>query len=126
ATAAAIGLANTITDNVNDVREWYRKTIVADFFLRASTPNMASGMAADMPDEVGEQLPQIAGVLRTDPIRFIQAEANGQQVILIIRGFHDPELQAFDLESGDPADVRDQLKAGQVVLGSVFAQRTGL
>lgn len=126
AAAAAIGLANTVLDNVEDVRNWYRTTIVADYFLRASAPDMASGLAADLPDELGAELAEVEGVKSTDAIRFVRAEANGKQVILIIRGFDDPKLQAFDLVEGDPAEVRKLLEHGEVVLGSVFAERAGL
>src|SRR5262249_44792962 len=50
AIALGSGLANNIIDNVNDVRSWYRKTIIADFFVRAMAPDMATGQAADLPD----------------------------------------------------------------------------
>jgi putative ABC transport system permease protein len=126
AASAAIGLANTVLDNVNDVKKWYQKTIIADFFVHATTPDMASGVSADLPDELDEKIRQISGIKSIDAVRLVSAKAKGEPVILIVRSFDNPELQAFDLPSADPAEVRLQLKAGQTVVGSVFAQRAGV
>ena len=54
AAATGIGLANSVMDNVADVRSWYTKAIVADFFVRATEPSMATGLAPDLPDGVGD------------------------------------------------------------------------
>lgn len=126
AAAAAIGLANTVLDNVQDVKDWYHKSIIADYFVRATMPDMATGMAADLPDELGEKLAKIPGITSMDALRLVSAKVAGQPVVLIIRAFDKPELQQFDLVSGDPPEVRRRLQEGEVVVGSVFAQRAKL
>jgi putative ABC transport system permease protein len=126
AAASALGLANTVIDNIANVRNWAKKTIIADFFVRATAPDMATGLSADLPDGIDAEVLAVPGVEKIDGVRLVSAEAAGQQIILIVRGFNDADLQAFDLVAGDPDDVRAKLRAGEVVLGSVFAERAGL
>jgi putative ABC transport system permease protein len=126
AITAGVGLANSVMDNVQDVRDWYKKTIVADFFVRATTPDMSTGLAADMPDEVDGEIREIPGIISIEPIRLVAAKAADQQVVLIIRGFADPKLQEFEVVTGDPATVRQSLQEGGAVIGSVLAERTKL
>lgn len=126
AISTGIGLANSVIDNVNDVRNWYRKTIIADFFVRAMAPDMATGLAADLPDSLDPEIRNVPGITSLDAVRFVSVKAAGEQVIMIVRSFDDPELQEFDLVSGDPSRVRASLGTGEVVIGSVLAERAKL
>lgn len=126
AASAAIGLANTVLDNVQDVKDWYNKTLIADFFIRATMPDMATGLAADLPDGLGDELLEVDGVEGIDSIRLISAKAEDQNVILIVRGFDDDSLQQFDVVRGDESKIREQMADGEVVIGSVLSQRTKL
>ena len=126
AISTGIGLASSVIDNVQDVQDWYRKTIIADFFVRAMAPDMATGLAADLPDALDSQIRRVPGITGIDAVRFVSAKAAGEQVIMIVRGFDDADLQDFDLVSGDPQTVRESLRQGEVVVGSVLAERTGL
>ena len=126
AISTGIGLASAVIDNVADVKEWYRKSIVADFFIRATSLDMATGTAADLPDEVGKDLRGVTGVQNIDAIRFVSAKSAGQQVIIVVRNFDDPELMDFDMVAGDETTIRDRLVAGEAVVGSVLAQRANL
>lgn len=126
AASAAIGLASTVLDNVQDVKDWYNKTLVADFFIRATMPDMATGLAADLPDGLGDELLEVDGVEGIDAIRLISAKAEDENVILIVRGFDDDSLQQFDLVRGDESKIREQMADGEVVIGSVLSQRTNL
>jgi putative ABC transport system permease protein len=125
--AAALGLSNTVIDNIENVKGWYRKTIIADFFVRAASPDMSTGLAADLPDGINEEIRAVPGVESIDGVRLVAAEAAGMQVVLIVRGYDNSDLQAFDLV-GDvaPDAVRQKLREGEVVLGSVFAERAKL
>lgn len=126
AISTGIGLANSVIDNVQDVRNWYRKTIVADFFVRAMNPDMATGQAADLPDALDAEIRQAPGITGIEAVRFVSAKAAGEQVIMVVRGFADATLHDFDLVSGDAQTIRDRLRAGETVIGSVLAERAGL
>ncbi|BBO34885.1 ABC transporter permease [Lacipirellula parvula] len=126
AASAAIGLASTVLDNVQDVKDWYNKTLIADFFIRATMPDMATGLAADLPDGLGDEILEVDGVEGIDSIRLISAKAKNENVILIVRGFDDDSLQQFDVVRGDESKIRQQMADGEVVIGSVLSQRTNL
>ncbi len=126
AVSTGVGLASAVVDNVSNVRNWYHRSIVADFFVRAMAPSLSTGLAADVPDEVGAEIRKVPGIRSTETMRFAQARAAGLPVILIARSFPTGAVPDFDLESGDPQTLLQQLRDGQVVLGSVLAERAGL
>jgi putative ABC transport system permease protein len=72
------------------------------------------------------EIRKVPGITGLDAVRFVSVKAAGEQVIMIVRSFDDPELQEFDLVSGDPNSVRDSLQNGEVVVGSVLAERARL
>lgn len=126
ACATGVGLACAILDNVRDVRHWYQRAIVGDFFLRAMMPDMATGMAADMPEELDQEIRQIPGIENIDTFRLVRARAEGGPVIVVVREYTSDRHVHFDLKEGDAARLRDRLFQGQAVIGSVLAQRMGL
>jgi putative ABC transport system permease protein len=121
-----IGFANTVLDNINDVRQWYHKTIIADFLIRAGSLDMSNQQSADLPDELDEKIRAIPGITTVDGLGFQNMEANGQTVMLILRSFEKSQVQSFDLVNADPDETRQAILEGQVVAGSVFAQRAKL
>jgi putative ABC transport system permease protein len=123
AASTAIGLANTVLDNIEDIRDWYRKSLIADFYIRATMPDMATGVAADLPDGLDQEILAVDGVTGADGIRLISAKSVEENVVLIVRTFEDAAMQQFDFIAGDENTYRQQLKDGEVVIGSVLAQR---
>ena len=126
AASTGIGIASSVLDNIQNVREWYRKAIVGDFFVRASMPNMATGLFADLPEPLDKELRAVKGITNIDTVRFVRATAAGQSVVVIVRQFTTGEQVYFDLKSGDPKQVRNQLIEGDVVIGTVLSQKAGL
>ncbi len=124
AVSTGLGLANSVVDNVNDVRHWYRTAIVGDFFVRAAMPDMETGLTAAVPDSVGKEIQEIAGVTQIDSIRFVSATADDQPVIVVAtqneyRAASEPEPTGVTVFASAPSGER-------VSIGSVLAQRTGL
>lgn len=126
AMAMGLGMAFTILDNIRDVQFWYKRTIVGDFFVRAAMPDMGSGHAADMPDGFAEKVAAVDGVLVSDTMRFVSARAGELSVIVIVRQFNSPTQDFFDLVQGQEEQVMRGIREGQVVLGSVLAERAQL
>lgn len=124
--STAIGLGNTILNNTHDVENWFHRTVAGDFFVRALMPDMASGLAADMPDGWEKELRELPGVAHIGAVRFVAARAGGQSVIVIARSFEADTDPLLDLREGDRSLVVSQLRAGQAVIGSVLAQRARL
>lgn len=123
AAATGIGLANSVIDNVNDVREWYRRAIVADFFVRATPPDMATGTAPTLPESLRSELKRVDGITSLDAAVFQPVKAAGESAILIAREHSSSEPPDLDLIKGDIKKLRDQMLAGEVALGSVLAER---
>lgn len=126
AAATGIGLANSIMDTVGDVRSWYKKAIVADFFVRANDPSMATGLSPDVPDGVGDVIKEIPGIKSIDATRLGTINAMGEVISLIARDHNEPGVPDLDIISGDPETLRESFKNGGVALGSVLAQRLKL
>ena len=83
-------------------------------------------MGAEVPLSLEHEIQQVPGVTNVDTVRFIGAHAKGHAIVLIARGFTDPNVLPLDLVQGNPDEVRRGLAHGGVVVGTVLAQRMGL
>jgi putative ABC transport system permease protein len=127
--STGIGLACTIMDNVEDVRNWYRTAIVGDYFVRIQMPDMVGGVAPQLPEEVRAEIEAIPGIRSLDTYRFTKITANGEAgAIAVARTFPTPENVNFDVKDQTltKAELRDALHRGEVIVGSVLAQRAGV
>ncbi|MCA9135805.1 MAG: FtsX-like permease family protein [Planctomycetales bacterium] len=125
AIATGVGLAGSVIESVNDVRGWYRNTMVADFFIRAMSPDMASGQAADLPDTLGNEISAIQGIESVETVRFVRGRVADRSVIIIAHDFDRAAMVQFDLVQGDWTALPEELEHGEVVIGSVLAKRAG-
>jgi putative ABC transport system permease protein len=128
AACMGIGMTNSIKDNLRDLSDWKDAALSADFFVRSMMPDMASGLAPDIPLEVGEEIESIPGLRNSliQRIVFVEAHVTDAQgtdhsVRVVARDFADPRPPAFDLIEGDVNTLRDRLFDGQAVIGSVLA-----
>jgi putative ABC transport system permease protein len=132
--ATGLAIASSIQDNVRDVQEWYKMSVVGDYFVRAMMPDMASGTAPDLPDGLREELLKIphasidgAALVQTTVLKpAAGGESESLGAICVAREYTDDARPAFDLIQGDLARLRQQLFAGEVVLGTVLAQQLGV
>jgi putative ABC transport system permease protein len=131
--SAGVAMANSILDSVQDIHEWYDQAIRADYVVRSMMPDMDRGTSAEMPEGIGEELAAVPHVKLIETGRFVEANvptsADGSTepiaAIAIARSLIDPN-PAFDLIDGDRAKLRDQMRSGQVVIGSVLAHEAKL
>ena len=126
AMSSCLGMANTIMDNIRDIQKWYQRAIVGDFFIRAAMPDMATGMSADMPEDLPGKLAAIPGVEQLDSLRFVKARSGEMTVVVVVREFLSERQDYFDLTDGKPDAVLQGLQEGEVVIASVLAQRAKL
>ena len=128
AVATGLGLANSVVDNVEDVRQWYRTTVVGDFFVHAAMPDMKTGLSTAVPEDVGQEIQHIAGVTGIRSLRFVAAMANEQRVIVLALRQELSSGQGNDVPGSvtqPPANSGAPSPHG-VTIGSVLAQRMGL
>lgn len=121
AVSTGLGLANSVLDNVNDVRKWYRETIIGDFFVRAAMPDMETGTTATIPQDVGTDLLQVPGINEIASIRFVSVRVDDEPVLAVVTGLPKaaPRATPRELNSFSPPPGE------QILIGSVLAQRTG-
>jgi putative ABC transport system permease protein len=130
AVSTAISLGTTILNNVDDIHAWVATALKGDFFVRAVTQDLQSGLAYKMPEDLVHELRHIDGVSNVDSVRFISGaihspnvEGGRQQVTVVVRDFTDKGNLPLMLKSGDPATVRRQLAKGEAVIGTTLANR---
>jgi putative ABC transport system permease protein len=139
---AGVALANSLLDNVKDVRDWANVAIAGDFVIRSMMPDMGSGTAPDLPTELGDELEKLPRIKSLEDTSFIQvnipaknigglapsdeSDAESLTAIAIARSLGGEGPPAFDLVEGDLDKIRDEMHEGEVVIGTVLAQRLGL
>ncbi len=126
AVITGVGMGNATLGSVRDIEEWYARTIVADYLVRAAMPTNATMTSPSMARDVGAELAAVPGVERVLPLRFLQVEAGGETAVLMARGFDADQPLELDLVAGAPDELSAALLRGEAVLSSVLAHRLGL
>jgi putative ABC transport system permease protein len=125
AASTGIGLSSAILDNIQDVRQWYQRSLVGDFYIRAAMPNMGNGAAPVIPEEVGTEILKVPGITSVDSARLCTARVGDQKAVAVARDFTIEDLH-FDLKEGQTRGLREKLFQGQVVVSTVLAQKLGV
>jgi putative ABC transport system permease protein len=124
--STGVGLANTVLDNIQDIQDWYRRAMTGDFFLRAMTPDLASWELVELPEETETQTRAIPGIETMYAVRFVRGEAAGQSVMIIAREYETDDTIGVDPHIVAPPLMRRKFHEGEVTIGSVLAERSGL
>jgi putative ABC transport system permease protein len=123
AISTSIALATAVLDNVHNVRDWYRKTIIADFFIWRLMPGLDNGQESSVPDTLGPEIRELPGVTGIDTLHVAKLKVEGQSPMAIIRDFPSDDYVSFDTNDGTSAELRRRMMEGEVVIGSVLARR---
>jgi putative ABC transport system permease protein len=126
AVCSAIGMGNTIINNTQDVKLWLSKAYIGDFFIGQLRAALAGDTTARMPEEIGTEIAKMPGVENIDSMRIANVTAAGRPAIMIVKGFTARDYLPLDLTSEDANAVRQKLFDGEIVVGSVLAQRANL
>lgn len=126
AIGTGIGLGTTITNNIDDVRAWLRRTHAGDFFVRITIGDPSEDRRADIPEELGDEIRAIPGVWGLSSLRFVNTQVADQPVVLVVQGMTKGQPAPFNLIEGDPDKVAQQMFDGEAIAGTVLAQRCGL
>jgi putative ABC transport system permease protein len=124
AVSMAVSIGITLVNNINEVRSWFDKTLNGDFIVRATSADLAAGSAVQMPESMGEEIRRIDGVKNVDSLRnFNDVKISDQPALLLVRGFTDKNDLPLVLKEGKLDEVRRGLLQGEVVVGTVLANR---
>jgi len=125
AASTGMGLSSAILDNIQDVRQWYQRSLVGDFYIRAAMPNMGDGRAPVIPEEVGAAIHEVKEITSIDSARMCTVRVGDQKAVAVARDFTINDLH-FDLKEGQLGGLREKLFGGQVVVSTVLAQKLGV
>ncbi|MGD0519264.1 MAG: FtsX-like permease family protein [Thermoguttaceae bacterium] len=123
AVSMAVSLGITLVNNVNEVRTWFDKTMNGDFFVRATSSEMARSSPVQIPESMCDDIRWIDGVKNVDSLSFTTVSVGDQSIQLCIREFTDKDNLPLVLKEGAIDEVRRGLSQGEVVIGTVLANR---
>lgn len=126
AITAGIGFGLTIINNLRDIDTWTNRTIQGDFFVRATKPGLTMDATQDVPESLGAEIEKIPGITYVARARLVEGDADGQHVQIIAKDLLPGEGLPLDLRVGNPEEIRRRLDEGEVVVGLMLAQKTGL
>ncbi|MFN0059963.1 MAG: ABC transporter permease [Planctomycetota bacterium] len=127
AVAIAVGIGNAVLNNIRDTREWFEHTIAYDFFVRGAMPDAGTMQAVALPDELKAEIEGLPGIAHVAALNFVPATANGAPVLVLARSIDPARPGTLDLLGElSPAEANRRLAAGEVLVGSVLAQRLKL
>jgi putative ABC transport system permease protein len=126
--AMSVSLGTVLMEIVGDVRGWIRQTIVTDFILRVSEPNLSTGTTTSLPDDLASQVGALAGVQMVEEIAFVPMDADHGRTLAILREFE--KYAALPLELKASTAERDQIRRnlldGDIVLSDMLSSKLKL
>lgn len=126
AIATGVGMGLTVLNEAHDVDRWMNRALQGDFFMRAMVPSFFSHRSVALPEGLEDEIRQTPGVSRVSSARFFSARAEGRQVVVASRDLGPADPLLLDLREGNPDTIREQMRQGGVVVGSVLAFRAHL
>jgi putative ABC transport system permease protein len=123
AVAAGVGTSNAVFSITEDIHTWYERTITADYLLRAMMPDMSGQDAASMSESFRDEVAKVEGVDRIEGVRLLHIETGGHDAVIVARDFALYDRAPLDIIAGDPSKALEQLHSGEVIVGSVLAER---
>src|SRR5262249_43191530 len=126
ALTASISFGVSFDNNMADIHTWFRETIPDEWLVRAAPPDPATilswGPLTDGLDVKLARLPDVGAVRR---IRFLSADLNGGQVLLIATEVPSGEFP-FALVEGGQEEALTAFRRGEAFVGTPLARRLGL
>ncbi len=124
AVSTSLGMGNAILNNVNDVRDWYRRTMSGDIFLMGGAAEGAgeTGEGRAVKDAILAQ----PGVQSVVELRHFSTRAGGLPAGCIVREFLPQVELPWSVPPDEVPRVRARLAAGDAAVGSVLAKKLKL
>lgn len=122
-----IGLGNAVINNVNDVRDWFRRALAAEYFLTdaASQATVDSDRSA-----VRDALAMRPEIAATTELRIFEARASAPAsgdvslpAMAVVRSFPPNQPLPWAVDERDETAIRTSLAKGLVVSSSVLANK---
>lgn len=125
AISTSLGMGNAIINNVNDVRQWFRRTMSGDIFLLGPSATEGGVETRDRRNvraTIAEQ-PSVDYVIE---MRYFATRANGVPTWCVVRDFLPRVELPWAVSPEEDAEIRARLRGGEAVIGSVIAKQLGI
>ncbi len=123
-TSAATGLI--LTDVINDIRSDVRRTTLADYIVRVTSINLATGASATLPEGTLPLVKKLDGVESVESMAIVGMEVPvAGRVLAVVREFELYERPPLELPEANLASVRRQILAGDIVLSDILSFKVG-
>jgi putative ABC transport system permease protein len=122
ALANTIGLGHALLNSVDDVRDWYRRSMSADLILLPSQPDLAAEYRWQGANSPVLQIQRVAEVRDVQTVRLVNVRANDQPALLIARSFRGDDESPLRLSDAVWPTVQPELEQGSVVVGGMLAR----
>jgi len=125
AVTVSVSIASLLTAVVEDVRNVAHRSVGADFFVLASTPEPALGEVPSLPDAFVQEVAKIPDIQDYRILSFVGMESPeaGTRVLAMARVYDRPDQLFMDLDQGRPEEVQRGLVEGDggIVLSKALA-----
>lgn len=118
-TSISVGLTTLMV--TRNVEAWINRTLGVDFLVMASKPSVNMSDAESVDADAGARIRSVPGIQAIDEVSFCLATVNGSSALLCVQQFGQHTTLPIDLMVGDRDEIRDSLRRGDVLLGSVLA-----
>jgi putative ABC transport system permease protein len=127
AVATSVGTGLILSDVIEPIRDEVRRTTFADFIVRATNTNLATGSSASVPEELAAQVKRLEGVQSVEAMAILNMGVSpAGKVNAVVREFDLYEQPPLKLTNVNPAEIRDRLLHGEVVLSDILAYKLQL
>jgi putative ABC transport system permease protein len=122
----SISMGQSIRNNIKDVEQWSQRTFKADYLLRSTLPELSYAVAAQLPEELREELRRLPDVETVHALNLVQAKVGDEAIVVVARSFDAEATESLDIAEGTQAEVTRGLLAGEAVIGTALARRLNL
>lgn len=123
AISSGLGLGSAIVTHIQEVRDWYRRTMSGDYFL--ITAGTADAQERDA-GQLREEIAAVAGVRDIEAIRFLPSRTGSETVMCVVRDFRESFPLPWTMDAAEESRLRKELAEGRTVVSSVLARRLGI
>jgi len=123
---SGIGSGNSIITHLNDVHEWYRRSMPGDYFLVSTSGIEDTSELTEPEGTLESDLLKLPALDHADTIHFAKGTVNRLPIIAIVRSLAPGATIPLDVEPSDAAEVTKQFQACELVCSSVLAHRAKL
>lgn len=129
----AIGFGQSLVNGIDHIRDWFRRIIATDFYVRATWPDPTVHIStATIPEALADQMASLDYVDHVDKFSFIPARAarpdqptEWRRIVILAATSSSARPAQLALVEGEPEKVQQAFFQGEVILGTALAQRLG-